>query len=80
MMISIFQGKNVNKNTSFAVDEHDNVALGFSRDGFHFTRASPTSGQQYRTPFIQEACPQFTAATAKTAPACSNSSRWDFVK
>ena len=103
MLISIFQGKGVNTNTSYAVDEHDNIALGFSRDGeptrpksfaveyrtilglnfiiagFHFTRTVPLPGQMYRTPFIAEACPHWTAATAKSDPNCSNSSRWNFV-
>ena len=34
MMISIFQGKNVNPNSTYAVDEHDNVALGFRCSSF----------------------------------------------
>ena len=44
------------------MDEHDNIGLGFSRDGFHFTRSTPAEGLQYREPFIAEACPSWTAA------------------
>ena len=79
MLISIFQGKGVNSNSSFAVDEHDNVALGFSRDGFHYSRTDPPLHARYREPFIREACPSWTAETAKSDPNCSNSSRWNFV-
>ena len=61
------------------MDEHDNIGLGFSRDGFHFTRSTPAEGQQYREPFIAEACPSWTAATAASDPGCRNSSRWNFV-
>ena len=79
MLISVFQGKGVNPNSSYPVDEHDNVALGFSRDGFHFSRAPPPPDAQYREPFIREACPSWTAATARVDPNCSNASRWNFV-
>ena len=43
LLISIFQGKAVTADGGCCdVDEYDNIALGFSRDGgFHFTRTPP---------------------------------------